>query len=91
MQQATPTRLDRNAWREEFTRIRTAGYSRSEGAFRPGVNSIAAPICDSAGEVVASLALSAPSERSPPQTLDAHSLPLVHAALRVSQALGFSG
>jgi IclR family transcriptional regulator, KDG regulon repressor len=91
MQQATPTRLDRNAWREEFTRIRTAGYARSEGAFRPGVNSIAAPICDSAGEVVASLALSAPSERSPPETLDGHSLPLVHAALRVSQALGFSG
>jgi IclR family transcriptional regulator, KDG regulon repressor len=91
MQQASPARLDRNAWREEFNRIRTAGYARSEGAFRPGVNSIAAPIHDSRGEVVASLALSGPSERVTPEKLGEHSLPLVHAALRVSQALGFSG
>jgi len=91
MQQATPTPVDRAAWREEFQRIRTMGYAISEGGFRPGVNGIAAPIRDSRGEVVASISLTGPTERLAPDKFESHSLALIHAALRVSQVLGFEG
>jgi IclR family KDG regulon transcriptional repressor len=91
MQQANPASLERDAWRERFARVRALGYARSEGGFREGVNAIAAPIRDSRGEVVASLEMTGPAERLTPQKLDQHALGLVHAALRVSQTLGFSG
>jgi IclR family transcriptional regulator, KDG regulon repressor len=91
MQEANPAPLDRKAWQDEFERIRSAGFAVSVGGFRPGVNGIAAPIRASRGNVVASIALTGPAERLTGDLLASHSLKLVHASLRVSHALGFSG
>jgi IclR family transcriptional regulator, KDG regulon repressor len=91
MQRANPAPVDRDAWRAEFERIRSAGFAVSEGGFLAGINGVAAPIRDSRGNVVAALALTGPAERLAADRLGSHALRLVHGALRVSQALGFAG
>lgn len=91
MQQATPSPIDSGAWRELFAQIRKQGCARSEGAFRPGVNSMAAPIRNSAGAVIASIAITGPSERLTVERLETCSLGLILSAMRISQTLGYSG
>ena len=61
------TITDLDALRRELNLVRRRGYAENRQESEPGVVSIAAPIRDSSGEVVASLSLAGPSER-----MDAH-------------------
>ena len=74
-----------------FKEIRGKGVDISEGGYRAGVNSIAAPIHGADGTVVASIAITGPEERLPPQRLADLTPKLMDAATRVSGALGFIG
>lgn len=74
-----------------FKEIRAKGIDISEGGYRAGVNSIAAPIYSADGTVVASIAITGPEERLPRQRLADLTPKLMDAATRVSGALGFIG
>jgi DNA-binding IclR family transcriptional regulator len=74
-----------------FDEIRSKGYETSESGFRAGVNSIAVPIHEADGQVVASLAVTGPKERLPGERLVELSSTLLDAASRASNALGYVG
>jgi IclR family KDG regulon transcriptional repressor len=81
--------IDRQAFEERLDLIYRRGYEVSEGWFRAGVNSIAAPIWQ-AGQPVASIAISGPEERLSKERLDAILPDVLDSASRVSEALGHS-
>jgi IclR family KDG regulon transcriptional repressor len=72
-----------------FSDIRNQGFEISIGEYRLGVNSIAAPIRVSGGQVVASLALTGPDERLSEARMNEFRSPLLDAALSVSSTLGY--
>jgi IclR family KDG regulon transcriptional repressor len=76
---------------ERFAAIRANGYETSEGGFRMGINSVAVPIQEANGSVVASVAVTGPKERLTPQRLVELSEKLLDAAARVSNSLGYVG
>ena len=76
---------------DRFKQIRAKGIDLSEGGYRAGVNSIAAPIHGADGTVIASIAVTGPEERLPPRRLADLIPKLMDAATRVSGALGFIG
>jgi DNA-binding IclR family transcriptional regulator len=79
------------AFLEELRRIRTRGYAVDQGEYEANVRCIAAPIRDRSGEVVAAVSASAPDSRMPSPLLDSPMAERVFkAAIRVSQALGYS-
>ena len=87
--QATIT--DEAAFFEELRRIRTRGYAVDRGEYEANVRCIAAPIRDRSGKVIAAISVSAPDSRVPSQLLDSPmAAQVVKAAIRVSQALGYS-
>lgn len=71
--------------------IKRLGYETSEGGFRPGVNSIASPIMDSDGSVVASIAISGPEERLPLDRLTEIAGLLLDTSSKISASLGYLG
>lgn len=87
----TPATRTDSAWiAADLQRIRTRGYLVTSDEVVPGAVSIAAPVRDAAGQVVAVLFVSAPSIRMrPPRPRSL--LPQVQdAAARLSTALGHS-
>jgi DNA-binding IclR family transcriptional regulator len=74
------TRLER-----ELAQVRSRGYARDNEELEPGVRCIAAGIRDDAGNVIAGLSLSAPSERMQDEWIDA----LLVTVGRISAALGY--
>ena len=71
--------------------IRWCGYELSEGGYRAGVNSIAAPLRDASGAVIASIGLSGPEERLGKARLIDVSPLLLDAAATASGSLGYLG
>lgn len=64
LEKRTPyTITDLVTLREELTAIRSRGYAENRQESELGIVSVAAPIRDSAGQVVAALSLAGPSER----------------------------
>jgi DNA-binding IclR family transcriptional regulator len=59
------TLVDPEAVRERVREIRRDGYSWVREEFDEGINSVAAPIADASGEVVAAIHLHGPSYRFP--------------------------
>ncbi|MBX6377477.1 MAG: IclR family transcriptional regulator [Clostridia bacterium] len=85
----TPCEPDRLL--RELDRIRSEGYALSKGERVVGVHSVAAPVRDHAGDVVASLSLVGPSVRFGDERM-AEVVPLVlDTAGVISRALGWSG
>ena len=88
---ATPRRLDLATLARELEQTRAQGWAFSDGEGHAGVASIAAPIFDASGAVIAAMLLSAPSARLPARRR-ARLIPLVvEAARRVSHDLGYGG
>jgi len=77
--------------RKRLQQISVRGYETSEGDYRSGINSIAAPVYGATGSVVASLGVTGPQERLPVGRLDALAVELMDAASRASNALGYAG
>jgi DNA-binding IclR family transcriptional regulator len=63
----TPRTLaDPEAIRERLRDVRRRGYAWAIEEFDPGISSVAAPIADSSGEVIAAVHIHGPSYRFPP-------------------------
>lgn len=77
------------ALRREFGRIRRRGYSVSWEEGEQGLNSLALPVRDGDGQVVAALNLTAPTSRLTRRSLPQHRRALATSASRVSAGLGF--
>jgi IclR family KDG regulon transcriptional repressor len=75
--------------RRELANIFARGYAIGEQEWRLGVSGVAAPVRNPSGSVIAAIAISGPSERLPRSRLQALSIPVMDAALRLSQALGW--
>ncbi len=69
-------------------RDRTRGHVVHLGEFERGIASVAAPVRDAAGRVVAAMNLSAPLVEAGPAARDAATRALLDAAVSVSAALG---
>ena len=75
---------------QELGRIRKQGYSVSIGEISAGVASVAAPVRDGSGQVVAAISISAPSSRAADNG-ERFIQPLVNAAQALSAELGHRG
>lgn len=76
---------------ERIAQIRKKGYDVSESGYRAGINSIAAPLFDEGGDVIAAIAISGPEERLTMDALKAQLPLLLNEASKISSALGFMG
>jgi DNA-binding IclR family transcriptional regulator len=75
---------------QQLAQVRTRGWAFSDGEREVGVASVAAPVRDRLGAVVAALVLSAPSARLPGPPASKESIGfVVEAAHRVSRGLGY--
>jgi IclR family KDG regulon transcriptional repressor len=84
------TLTDRQALLDEWERVRNCGYSFSDGERVDSVASLAVPIRDRSGAVIASLSISAPPNRmQEPRRSEMLEALLLQAAL-ASGALGYS-
>lgn len=72
----------------ELTRIRERGYALDLGEREPELVSIAAPVCDATGEVVATLGVSGSHQRMADDVIPAIAAHVVEAASRLSNQLG---
>ncbi len=67
LERFTPTTLaEPDAARERLREIRRRGYAWAIEEFDPGISSVAAPIADGSGEVIAAVHIHGPSYRFPP-------------------------
>jgi DNA-binding IclR family transcriptional regulator len=64
------TMTDSTALRDRLAHIRTDGYAWVHEEFAEGLNSVAAPVTDRAGDVVAAVHVHGPSYRFPPTGLE---------------------
>lgn len=91
--EATPapggSKLDASEIRHKLAQVREAGYAISLGEFRPGVNSIAAPIWGADGRAVASVVINGPEERLSAERLRSLAANVTATAVQISEALGF--
>lgn len=85
----TPATRTDSAWiAADLQRIRTRGYLVTSDEIVAGAVSVAAPVRDASGQVVAALSISAPSMRMRPPRPRALVPVVVDAANKLSQALG---
>jgi IclR family acetate operon transcriptional repressor len=82
------TITDAEKLRKELALIRKRGYSNSLGERQAGAASIAAPILDHDGHVVAVISVSGPAVRFKPE-MSEHAPALLSAAARISAQLGY--
>lgn len=75
----------------EIARIRTQGYAENRGEWRESVCGVAAPIRDPAGQVVAAIGVSGPSDRVRPAHFKALGREVLQAAAEVERALAEGG
>lgn len=79
----SPTRMA-----EELTRIRAEGYALDSGEREPGLVSIAAPVRDAAGRVVATCGVSGSGRRMRDEVVPALAVMVTSAAATLSDKLG---
>jgi DNA-binding IclR family transcriptional regulator len=89
LERFTPrTLVEPEALRERLREVRRDGYSWVNEEFDEGINSVAAPIADASGEVVAAVHLHGPSYRFPPAGTEAAVAErVVASAARISRTL----
>lgn len=71
----------------ELQRVHDQGYALVAGELEDGLASIAAPVTDRSGRVVAAVNISGQLKRTPPEQMRAHHLPLLLAAAERISAL----
>lgn len=85
------TITDPHALEEELAAVRERGWASNLEESETGVSSVAAPIRDASGAVVASIACAAPASRITRDTMRRYALETVAAAGRISARLGYRG
>jgi len=87
MERFTPRTLaDPDSVRERLREVRRRGYTWALEEFDAGISSIAAPIADASGEVIAAVHVHGPSYRFPVEGSEAH-LALLDGAARIAAGL----
>ena len=81
-----PERLE-----EELVRVRERGYAENINESELGASSVAAPIRDVSGSVIAAIAIAAPSARFSRESMRRFASEVVTAAERISSHLGYLG
>lgn len=91
LQRFTPhTLVQRSKLSQELAKIRTQGYATSMSEVSMDIKSVAAPVRDASGEVVATLGLSAPANRATDKLMSAFVEGVVSRANALSRDLGGS-
>ena len=80
---------DVDALRLELDRVRKRGWAENVNEAEMGVASVAAPIRNGLGEVVASVSVAGPLQRITNDSLKRFARPTVEAGLAISRRLGF--
>lgn len=85
------TRLDgdQGAYRRQLERVRTQGYAASVDGVYAGITSIAAPVRDHTGVLVAAVALSVPTAQVAAASLGELSQRVLATAASISRRLGY--
>lgn len=73
---------------DELVRIRGQGYAEDDEEVEPGLRSVAVPVYDRLGHVIAALSLSLPKVRFRDDSRDALLLPLQEVAEAISREMG---
>jgi DNA-binding IclR family transcriptional regulator len=76
--------------RAELARVRGQGYATAVGEIEDGLNAVAAPIFDGAGQVAAAISVSGPAYRVTPERLADLGALTARAAAEISARLGYS-
>ena len=76
---------------EELARVRADGYALAVEEYETGLNALAAPILDRAGEVIAAVSVSGPAYRLDEERLAARVEPLKAGAAEISRKMGWFG
>jgi DNA-binding IclR family transcriptional regulator len=82
--------VDRPALEQALEQVLEQGYSIAHEEFEEGLSSIAAPIRNHTGQVVATVSISGPSYRMGPGQIEEFVQPLLDAAIEISVNLGFT-
>lgn len=85
------TITDPNLLEEELVRVRERGYAENINESELGASSVAAPIRDVSGSVIAAIAIAAPSARFSRDSMRRLASEVVTAAERISAHLGYLG
>lgn len=86
------TITDRAALELELAKVRQLGYAVQDEELVAGLRSVAAPIRDESGDVIAAINVAVPAGRVPRRVLEQRIAPRVVAtAAAISAALGFGG
>jgi DNA-binding IclR family transcriptional regulator len=92
LERYTPATLtDPAALREELARTRERGYSVNWKELEEDLVSVAAPVWDHRGQLVAALSIAAPASRMPRSALAGAGGTVADAARQLSRALGCAG
>jgi IclR family transcriptional regulator, acetate operon repressor len=79
------------AFSRELDKIRRRGFAEDDQELLPGVNCLAVPIRDRAGQVVAGLAVMAPAATLPLAKIGSHLPEIRKCAAMISEELGWDG
>ncbi len=80
---------DEHALMKEITRIKKAEYATSYGELLDGVHSVAAPIHDYTGQVIAAVTVVGPKQRMGPAKIPFFAKQVVEAGKEISEKLGY--
>lgn len=83
------TITDPQALRDELETVRSLGYSVSDEDLDIGACSVAAPVFDAQGNVVATISVASPKTRFGTAEMERNSLAAMNAAMTVSKGLGY--
>jgi DNA-binding IclR family transcriptional regulator len=83
------TIVDPEAFRHELEQIRTRGYAMADEENEVGVRSLAAPVRDHAGAVIAATSIAGPAQRLTKKVLVTFAPEVVSAADAISARLGY--
>ncbi len=81
--------VDRPSLERALEQVRGQGYAIAHEEFEEGLSSIAAPIRNHTGQVVATVSISGPSYRMGPGRIEEFVKPLLNAAIEISVNLGY--
>jgi DNA-binding IclR family transcriptional regulator len=73
----------------ELVRVRETGHALAVEEYEVGLNAVAAPVHDRAGEVVAALSMSGPAYRLAPEQLDELAPQVCEGAAEISRRMGW--
>lgn len=81
--------VDSRSLEQALEQVREQGYAIAHEEFEEGLSSIAAPIRNHIGQVVATVSISGPSYRMGPGQIEEFVKPLLDAAVEISANLGY--